>query len=269
MPPYSPNVARFSATSATTDNAIVCFCAMTSRNWNRLKSDTSTSNRSRALGGRSNMEPSGTLEHTDDEAFVIVKAAPRVSPRYGATVCCAAIDRNGSWVRLYPVSFRYLEERQKFGRWDRIRYRWRSPRAAADLRSESRRVDDRSIEILGSLPVSERGPLIHRTAVTSLKAESLAGRSLALLKMEVLEFRIERRSAGDVDREIANRKSIREQGDMFQLSESIAADASPFSFKYVYRDDDDVHTGTCQDWETEATFLRRRAEFQSEQRALD
>ncbi len=215
------------------------------------------------------MRPSGTLEHVDGEAFVIVKAAPRVSRQYGATVCCAAIDRNGGWVRLYPVSFRYLEAKQKFRRWDYIRYRSRMPRATADRRSESRRVDDRSIEIVGSLSVSERGPLIHRTAVTSLKTESQAGRSLALLKMEVVDFRIDRRTDEEVGRELASRKAIREQSDMFQLSASVAPEASPFSFKYTYRDDDGLHTGTCQDWETEATFLRRRAEFQSEAKALD
>ncbi|QYE36104.1 hypothetical protein KZX46_09300 [Polymorphobacter sp. PAMC 29334] len=87
--------------------------------------------------------------------------------------------------------------------------------------------------------------------------------------MDVIDFRIERRTSEEIGREAANRKAIREQGDMFQLSESVAPEGSPFSFKYTYRDDDGVHTGTCQDWETEATFLRRRAEFQSEAQALD
>lgn len=215
------------------------------------------------------MEPNGTLEHKDDEAFVVVKAAPRVSQQYGATVCCAAIDRNGQWVRLYPVSFRYPEERQKFRRWDRLQYRWRLPRAVADRRSESRRVDDRSIEIVGRLPHAERTPLIHRTSVTSLRAEFDAGRSLALLKMEFIDFRIEKRTREEIDRELASRRAIREQGDMFQSSENVSGDASPFLFKYTYRDDDGVHTGTCQDWETEATFLKRRSEFGSEKQALD
>lgn len=215
------------------------------------------------------MGPSGALEHVEDEAFVIVKAAPRVSQQYGATVCCAAIDRNGCWVRLYPVSFRYLDQRQQFRRWDRIRYRWRRPRATADQRGESRRVDDKSIEIVGALPKAERSELLHRTAVTSLKAERAAGRSLALLQMEFVRFDIVRRSAEEVGRELANRKAIREQGDMFQLSENVSADASPYAFKYTYRDDDGEHTGTCQDWETEATFLRRRHEFGSEAQALD
>lgn len=215
------------------------------------------------------MNPTGTLEHVEDEAFVIVKAAPRASQQHGETVCCAAIDRNGCWVRLYPVSFRYLDARQKFGRWDRVRYRWRKPRAAADRREESRRVDDRSFEIVGSLPERERHPLINRTAVGSLLAETEAGRSLALLRAEIIEFWSEKRSTDDVAREVASRAAIRSQGDMFSLSENVTADASPYAFKYRYRDADREHIGTCQDWETEATFLKRRHELQSEAAALD
>jgi hypothetical protein len=215
------------------------------------------------------MDLIGTLEHTEDEAFVIVKAAPRASHQHGETVCCAAIDRNGSWVRLYPVSFRYLEERQKFQRWDRVRYRWRRPRTISDQRAESRRIDDRSIEVLGSLPERQRHPLINRSAVTSLRAESEAGRSLAMLRAEIFEFWPERRSSDEVAREVANRAAIRLQGDMFSISENVSADASPYMFKYKYRDADGEHIGTCQDWETEATFLRRRQEMQSEAQALD
>jgi hypothetical protein len=73
------------------------------------------------------------------EAVVIVKAAPQVGRRYGETVCCAGIDIYGNWLRLYPVSFRTLEESKKFGRWDRIKFDWRMPND--DKRTESRRVD--------------------------------------------------------------------------------------------------------------------------------
>lgn len=214
------------------------------------------------------MALSGTTEHVEDEAFVIVKAAPRVSQSNGETVCCAAIDRNGCWVRLYPVSFRYLEERQKFRRWDRIQYRWRAPRVAADRRSESRRVDDRSITIVGKLPLAERPNLLQRTAVDSLKVEAAAERSLALLRVEVLEFKTVRRTAAQVSKEEQSRQVIRGQGDMFALSQNVNAEACPYEFKYRYRDADGEHEGTCQDWETEATFFRRRHEYQSEERAL-
>ena len=215
------------------------------------------------------VEHSSTLEHVEDEAFVLVKAAPRVSQTHGATVCCAAIDRNGCWVRLYPVSFRYLEERQQFGRWDRIAYRWRRPRTTIDRRTESRRVDDRSIKIVGSLPVSQRNALVDRTAVSSLKKEAEAGRSLALLRAEIIDFWHEKKSEAELKRDIEGRRVIREQGDMFSLSQSVEQEASPIAFKYRYRDDDGVHIGTCQDWETEATFLKRRRELQNESAAIE
>ncbi len=131
--------------------------------------------------------PEGSLEHVDDEAFIIVKAAPRASNTYGETVCIAAIDHNGSWVRLYPVSFRQLEDAQKFGRWDRIRYRWRKPAASADRRVESRRLDQNSIEIVGKLRERDRHAFLNRAAVISLRAEFEAGRSLALLQCEIID----------------------------------------------------------------------------------
>lgn len=61
------------------------------------------------------------------EAVVIIKAAPQVGQRHGETVCCAGLDLYGQWLRLYPVSFRLLDANKKFGRWDRISFKWRRP----------------------------------------------------------------------------------------------------------------------------------------------
>ena len=215
------------------------------------------------------MEPTGTQEHVEDEAFVVIKAAPRVSEKHGSTVCCAAIDKHGHWLRLYPVSFRYLEQGQRFRRWDRIAFRWRRPRVASDKREESRRVDDKSIEIRGRLAERERHPLVNRMAVDSVIAEGEAGRSLAFLRMEVLDFWYEKRGAEELVREKAARKKLLDQSDMFNVSETVSPEVSPYLFKYRYRDADGVHVGTCQDWETEATFYHRRREYGSEQAALD
>ena len=117
------------------------------------------------------------------EAIVIIKAAPQVGQRHGETVCCAGIDLYGHWLRLYPVSFRMLDDGQKFGRWDRIKFKWRRPND--DPRPESRRVDQQSIEIVGELKQSEREKFLANSIVTSLVREREAGRSLALLKAEI------------------------------------------------------------------------------------
>ena len=126
------------------------------------------------------------------QAIVIIKAAPQVGHRHGETVCCAGIDLHGSWLRLYPVSFRILESGQKFDRWDRIKFDWRLPND--DKRPESRRVNQQSIEIVGELKASERGKFLGNSIVLSLVREREAGRSLALLKPEIIEFKSRRRS---------------------------------------------------------------------------
>ncbi len=211
--------------------------------------------------------PEGSHEHKDDEAFIIVKAAPRASQSHGETVCIAAIDMNGKWVRLYPVSFRHLADGQKFGRWDRISYRWR--KATSDQRVESRRVDQDSIEIKGKLKEGERHSFLSRAAVSSLKAEWDQGRSLAILNCEIIDFWHEPQTAEELKRQEDVYDNMRRQNDFFSKGNLIPREACPHVFKYRYRDADGIHIGTCQDWETEATFLHRRRDLGSEAAALD
>lgn len=56
---------------------------------------------------------------------------------------------------------------------------------------------------------------------------------------------------------------------MFSTNEDVPLETIPYKIKYSYRDEDGEHVGTCQDWETEATYLRRRHELGSDQAALD
>lgn len=213
--------------------------------------------------------PRGLLDLQHDEAFIIVKAAPRRSETFGETVCCAGIDMAGRWVRLYPVSFRQLSDAQRFRRWDHIRYRWSAPKASKDTRPESRRVDHNSVEIIGPLKQSDRNPLVARCAVTSLQREFDDGRSLALLKAEILDFKVIRRSSTEVAERDAVLRRLQAQQDMFVPKALIPMRTCPFEFKYVYRDDDKVREGTCQDWETEQTFFARRKDLGSENAAVD
>jgi len=122
----------------------------------------------------------GHTRSGETEAIVIIKAAPQVGQRHGETVCCAGIDLQGNWLRLYPISFRTLDEGKKFGRWDRVRFKWRL--SNDDRRIESRRVDQDSLEILGKLRKTERERFLASSIVTSLDKERAEGRSLALLQ---------------------------------------------------------------------------------------
>jgi hypothetical protein len=192
------------------------------------------------------------LHSGEAEAIVIVKAVPHASKKHGETVCCAGIDLHGNWLRLYPVSFRSLDEGQKFGRWDRIRFKWRKP--SDDHRIESHRVDQDSLEIVGEIKRSERQSFLSNLIVTSLERERAAGRSLALLKAKILDFKIEKRSDKEIASETVRFAALHSQKDLFNTKSIIPYQPCRYSFKYRYQTDDGIREGTCQDWETEATF---------------
>jgi hypothetical protein len=186
------------------------------------------------------------------EAVILIKAAPQVGQRHGETVCCAGLHLYGAWLRLYPVSFRHLEQRQKFARWERVTFNWRLP--IDDSRIESRRVDQETIEIVGHLKPNEREKFLSKSLVTSLQAERLAGRSLALLKPEIIEFVVEAKTSDQLEKERTRFASITDQGDLF-AKEVMPHSPCPFLFRYRYRTEDGDQFGTCQDWEIEATYF--------------
>jgi hypothetical protein len=208
-------------------------------------------------------EPTSTSGST--EVVILIKAAPQVGQRHGETVCCAGIDIYGKWLRLYPVSFRYLDKHQKFSRWDRIKFNWRLP--PDDPRVESRRVDQNSIEVIGSLKPSEQERFLAKAIATSLNREREKGRSLALLKPEIMNFTIEKKSQTELTEEAQRFDVIRDQGDLF--SKQVASyGPCPYRFKYRYRTEDGERLGTCQDWELEATFFNWSRRY-GESRALE
>jgi hypothetical protein len=141
------------------------------------------------------------------EAIILVKASPQIGRRHGETVCCAGINDKGEWVRLYPVSFRTLDQARQFRRWDRIRFRSKKPQD--DTRPESLRVDHQSIEIIGELKPKERLNFLARLEVSSINAVKAEGKTLALLRPKNLKFLIERKSTEALQEEKAKFQRLR------------------------------------------------------------
>jgi hypothetical protein len=199
------------------------------------------------------------------EAIILVKAAPVIGIKHGETVCCAGVDLQGNWLRMYPVSFRVLEDSKRFKRWDRVRFTWRKP--TDDARIESRHVDSQSLEITGSMPPAERQRFLDRQFVSSLSAQREKGLSFALLKPVIKGFRVVRKAPDQVAEQQAKIDRFHSQTDLFIPRPAVPVEACPFEFKYHYRTDDGDREGTCQDWETEATFFHWRQKY-GEERAL-
>jgi hypothetical protein len=101
--------------------------------------------------------------------LITVKASPQPSAKYGDTVCVAGLRIDvepHTWVRLYPVPFRWLESSSQFSKYDVIDLQMN--RRRQDSRSESYVPDTQSIEVVQHLDDwSDRGPYMNTLSTTT------------------------------------------------------------------------------------------------------
>ena len=59
-----------------------------------------------------------TVKPEKTRVLITVKTYPTLSLKYGETVCTAGVREDGSWVRIYPVPFRRLGEKEQYSKYD-------------------------------------------------------------------------------------------------------------------------------------------------------
>ncbi len=92
---------------------------------------------------------------TKERVLITVKTYPTLSRKYGETVCTAGVREDGSWVRIYPVPFRRLDEAEQYRKFDWIECRLvRNP---SDPRPETfRPVDEAELEPVGHIDTDQK-----------------------------------------------------------------------------------------------------------------
>ncbi len=161
-----------------------------------------------------------------ERILIAAKTYPTLSRKYGETVCTAGVREDGSWVRLYPVPFRRLDETQQYKKFDWIECEIQ--RRTSDPRPESCRpmnMDD--FRPVGHVSTGdnwrERRRLILKTArvfsrLNELIDEAKANRlSLAVFKpASVLDFTwMDEDREWDIDKVRLMREEFR-QLDLFE-----------------------------------------------------
>ena len=90
-----------------------------------------------------------------ERLLVTVKTYPTLSTKYGETVCTAAVREDGSWVRLYPVPFRMLNEKEQYRKYDWLECSLVHHKS--DHRPESfRPIDNAELQAVGHLDTSDK-----------------------------------------------------------------------------------------------------------------
>lgn len=205
-----------------------------------------------------------------ERVLVTVKTYPTLSRRYGETVCTAGVREDGTWVRIYPVPFRRLEQTQQYKKFDWLECELVKNRR--DVRPESHRPVDQSElvprEHMGTdRKWRERRRLLLETAHVHDRLEKLIDAakanesSLAVFKPKrVLDFLSEE----DDEREwnpdkLRQMRQVHSQLELFEDNswrETFRVIPKlPYNFSYRF-EDGAGRTSTLQilDWEVGALY---------------
>ncbi len=87
-----------------------------------------------------------TWGYEKKKILILVKTYPNPSKNYLETVCTAGVTESGEWIRLYPVSYRYLENDQQYPKYSWIEVE--AKKASDDNRIESYKPRMESIKVI-------------------------------------------------------------------------------------------------------------------------
>jgi hypothetical protein len=182
--------------------------------------------------------------------LITVKTYPTLSRKYGETVCTAGVREDGTWVRIYPVPFRRLDEKEQYSK-----FHWldcRLVRNATDPRPETfRPVDEHELHPVGHIDTAdnwrERRRILLKTArvydclddlIAGAKANQI---SLAVFKpTRILDFVWEAEDRQWNPDKVREMREATKQYDLFADNtwrETFKViDKLPYSFSYKFED---------------------------------
>lgn len=204
----------------------------------------------------------------EQKVLIVVKTYPSPSMRYQETVCTAGITDKGKWVRLYPISFRYLpfERQYKKFQWIKLNIK----KQVKDFRPESFLPDNDSIKALGELSTKKdkqwkaRKDILLPLANKSLEEISIQYNenktSLGIFKpREVTDFYWK-----DAPEEWSEKhEEVLKQGVLFGTQPK-PLEKIPLEFRYKFRCDDHRckgHDLSIIDWEIYEAYRNWRNRY--------
>jgi len=207
-----------------------------------------------------------TWGYEKKKILILVKTYPNPSKNYLETVCTAGVTETGEWIRLYPVSYRYLENNQQYPKYSWIEVEVK--KASNDNRIESYKPRMESIKVIrpplgGKQQWEEAKSILIPKANKSLcelmqlKNQNI---SLGIFKpLEITEFYWEKEAPDWTEEE----KQILIQQNLFGI-EKKPLEKVPYSFHYRFRCNDENCSGhdmTIIDWEIHQAYRSWKAKY--------
>ena len=219
-----------------------------------------------------------------ERILITVKTYPTLSRKYGETVCTAGVREDGSWVRIYPVPFRRLDETEKYKKFDWIECDL--VRSHKDPRPETHHpVDMKQLVNAGHMSTEEnwrerrelllKKATVHTRLQTLIEGAKANELSLAVFKpAKITGFIWEEEERKWDASKLAEMRNRANQGEMFaeenwrQTFNVIPK--LPYSFSFRFADADGRESEMqVLDWEAGALFWNCLHRHGNEKTALE
>jgi hypothetical protein len=192
--------------------------------------------------------------------LIVVKTYPEISHKYTETVCTAGVLADSkTFIRLYPIRFRYLEGTMQFKKYQWIRAN--ITKATSDPRPESYHIAPDSIELGDVIKAGKTWEercawlLNENTVFPSVEALRTAqkndGTSLGIVKPKIVNrVIIKQRNLKEVQEAIAKKDSVVNQLDLFDEKKDLYILPVRIMIDFSCNDPDCTgHKMSILDWE--------------------
>lgn len=201
--------------------------------------------------------------------YIVVKTYPTISEKYAELVCTAGILEDGSWIRLFPMPFRLLNDDQKYPKFTWIEVD--VERHTADIRPESYRPIIETLQVAPKQKVNwteRRRIIFNNQKIYTNKSELIAQKnsdntSLAIFKpTKINDFVVEQDNRDWDAKKLESLHNQSQQLNLFQTPEQIEEEFRvvakvPYKFSYKFEDDTGVSsTLMIEDWEIGMLYFK-------------
>ena len=188
----------------------------------------------------------------NERILITVKTYPTLSKKYGETVCTAGVREDGSWVRIYPVPFRRLDQSEQYRLFDWVECPLKRNRS--DPRPETFRPTNLDlIRPVGHVDTARNWEQrrrillntcdVHRSLKTIVREAKNNRISLTVFKpRKILDFKVEHDTPEWDAQKLQQMKSMYSQLDLFDDNEwrntFEVIPKLPYNFSYRFEDTD-------------------------------
>ena len=198
-----------------------------------------------------------------EKVLIAVKTYPTISEKYKELACTAGFREDGSWIRLYPIPFRFLDHDKRFKK-----YQWIEAdivRNRGDQRPESHRViNTDEIRLLDSIGTErdweDRRKLIlnNNTVYTNLgkiidKAHNNELSLVIFKPTKIVDFVVEDAEPNWPQAKVNGILNLLKQGNLFEeqnVDDFKIVSKLPHKFSYRFHDNTGKESKLMiEDWE--------------------